>query len=95
MPDFIRFSEDNLDPNPVSESDPGAFAGTDSEQDYSKLIYEYLVSREEIDYKTQLKDINNNLEWIVALLLLMVTLYLFNCVRRWVSKLTGGLNDVS
>lgn len=88
--DFLRFED-----NSVSESDSGAFAGSDSEQDYNQLIYEYLVSQEKIDYKSELQDINNNLEWIVALLLLMVTLYLFNYVRRWVSKLTGGkLNDV-
>lgn len=101
MPDYIRFSNTNSDPNlvespePDSESDSGAFAGSDSEQDYGQLIYEYLVNQEEIDYKSELQDINSNLEWIVALLLLMITLYLFNYVRRWVNKLTGGkLDDV-
>lgn len=101
MSDYIKFSETNSvlnlvdSPEPDSESDSGAFAGSDSEQDYGQLIYEYLVSQEEKDYKSELQDINNNLEWIVALLLLMITLYLFNYVRRWVNKLTGGLNDVS
>ena len=88
---FIYFDE----ANPVPEADPGAIAGEDSGQDYNQLIYEYLVSKDEVDYKYILESINNNLEWTNALLLLMVTLYLMNCCRRWISKLTGGVNNVS
>ena len=89
--EFIYFD----DVLPVQEADSGTFAGSAPEQDYNQLIYEYLVSKEEVNYKTELLDINNNLEWTNALLLLMVTLYLMNCCRRWISKLTGGLNNVS
>lgn len=92
---FIYFDETVTADNPDSESNSGTFAGLDSEQDYGQLIYEYLVSKEE-NFKTDLQEINNNLEWADALMALMVTLYLMNSCRRWINKITGGgLNDVS
>ena len=69
-------------------SSQDVITGTRQEEMYAA----YTEKFESID--TQLQQLNQNLEWIVALLVFVIVLYLYRNVRGWVTMLTGGMKDV-
>ena len=69
-------------------SSQDVITGTRQEEMYAA----YTEKLESID--TQLQQLNQNLEWIVALLVFVIVLYLYRNVRGWVTMLTGGMKDV-
>lgn len=69
-------------------SSQDVITGTRQEEMYAV----YTEKLESID--TQLQQLNQNLNWIVALLVFVIVLYLYRNVRGWVTMLTGGMKDV-
>lgn len=69
-------------------SSQDVLSGTRQEEMYAA----YTQKLDSID--TELKQLNKNLEWIVALLVFVIVLYLYRTVRGWVTMLTGGMKDV-
>lgn len=111
MKRFLWFTDsDPAEPVPESDSgtSSGTDSGPDYNQMiYEYLVSQDILSgtRQEEMFSTysdkidslesQLQDIHTAIEWNMSLLLIMFVLYLFRSVRRWVYKLTGGMNDVS
>ncbi len=69
-------------------SSQDVITGTRQEEMYAA----YTEKLESID--SQLQQLNQNLEWIVALLVFVIVLYLYRNVRGWVTMLTGGMKDI-
>lgn len=69
-------------------SSQDVITGTRQEEMYAA----YTEKLESID--TQLQQLNQNLNWIVALLVFAIVLHLHSRVRGWITMLTGGLKDV-
>ncbi len=81
VPDYSKLLYEYL-------SSQDVITGTRQEEMYA-VYTEKLVS---ID--TELKKLNQNMEWTVAFLLFFAVLVLFRSVRGWVTVLTGGKKNV-
>lgn len=80
-PDYLQLIYES-----VSKQD--IMSGSKQEEYYAA----YTEKLDSID--TQLQQLNQNLEWCVALLVFVIVLYLHSRVRGWVTMLTGGMKDV-
>lgn len=69
-------------------SSQDVITGTRQEEMYAA----YTEKLDSID--TELKQLNQNMEWTVAFLLFFAVLVLFRSVRGWVTVLSGGKKNV-
>lgn len=98
---FLYYDEPEPEVLPVEDAGPDYLQliyESVSKQEFmsgSKQEEYFAAYTEKLDsIDTQLQQLNQNLEWIVALLVFAIVLHLSSRVRGWVTMLTGGMKDV-